>query len=124
MAIAVGMFYAVVGVTFALPANSAVGPIRVAWRLAAWAVSGIAFVSHLAYESRDSSAGAALRAAVAVAIGGFLLAAWINVRKPPMQSEQRETRARLALVVFPVVTGVPAFLAGWAGTAIVKRIRR
>jgi len=120
--------YPVVGITFAALANpSASGEMRVAWRLAAWLVSAAAFVAHLGYEYfglRNPPPRAALHAAVAVALGAFILAVWVNLHARWGASSHQSPLAPLALVVFPVVTGVPAFLVGLITLAAAARTRR
>src|SRR6266498_2346587 len=65
----VGAVYAIVGITFGLPASHAR-----AWRLAAWVVSGVAYAIHVSYERcwlRNSSLTAALHVALAAALGAL-----------------------------------------------------
>ena len=108
--------YSVVGITFALPTHSARShAVVVAWRLAAWLVSAATFGAHIAYEHfrvRNPPTGVALHAAVAVAFGAFLLALWVNVH----------ARSPLALIVFPAVTGVPAFVVALIAVTILARL--
>ena len=110
--------YPVVGITFALPTHSARShAVVVAWRLAAWLVSAVTFASHIAYEHfrvRNTPARVALHAAVAVAIGAFLLALWVSYQ---------HSRPLLALIVFPLVTGVPAFVVALIAVTILARLR-
>ena len=119
----VGMAYAVVGVAFAIPANSSASPHgRLAWRLAAWAASGAIFTAHLVYEHIRLGGfprRIACRVSAAVAIGAFALAARIDVRGAG--AHRGGARAALALVVFPVVTAVPAFVVGFAAASAVRR---
>jgi FtsH-binding integral membrane protein len=111
--------YPIVGVTFAIPANSAVSnEVRFGWRLAAWLVSALTFAIHIAYEhfrARNLPLRAASHVAGAVALGAFLLAVWVNFR-------HQSTRALLALIVFPVVTGVPAFVMALVTLAVLARV--
>jgi uncharacterized membrane protein len=111
--------YPIVGVTFAIPANSAASnEVRFGWRLAAWLVSAVTCACHIAYEhfrERNPPLRAALHVAGAVAIGAFLLAVWVNVR-------HQSARALLALIVFPAVTGVPAFLVAIVTLAVLARV--
>lgn len=119
--------YPVVGIAFAFPANSAASEIRFAWRLAAWLVCAAAFAAHVAHEhfrARNAPTRAALHAAVAVASGAFLLAVWVNVHAHWAASSQPHSLAPLALVLFPVVTGVPAFVVALVAVAVLARTRR
>lgn len=117
-----GIVYPIVGITFAVPAHSSAGQARAAWRLAAWLVCGAAFAAHLAYEHfrlRSPPGRAAWHVSVAVAFGAFVLAVWINAH--PHRSPSNRPQALLALVVFPVVTAVPAFLVALATSAVLSR---
>ena len=118
--ILVAAIYAVVGIlsgAFAREATSNQG--RVAWRLAAFVVSGIAFASHIAYEhfrSRTPPAVTAWHTALAVALGAFALAVAANVHEQFFASSHRGLLIGM-LVVWPVLTGVPAFLVAWGAAA-------
>jgi hypothetical protein len=109
LAVLVGITYAVIGVVFAWPAAH----VR-AWRLAAWLVSAALFAGHIAYERLglgNPSRRAALHVAVSVAIGAFGLAVGAVVHSLLVGSSSAHHRLVLiALVVWPVITGVPAFL--------------
>jgi len=115
------VIYPIVGVTFAIPANSAVGEVRFGWRLAAWLVSALTFAVHIAYEhfrERNPPLRAALHVAGAVAIGAFLLAVWVNVHS------HQKGYAPLALILFPAVTAVPAFVIAWPAALILRVLKR
>jgi hypothetical protein len=120
--------YPVVGITFAALANpSASSEMRVTWRLAAWLVSAAAFAAHLAYEYfrlQSSPLRAALHVSVAVALGAFALAVWVNVHAHWGASRQQSPLAPWALVVFPAVTGAPAFVVALVAVAVLARTRR
>src|SRR5207302_1754302 len=73
----VGVGYAFVGSTFAIPATHVK-----AWRLAAWVVSAFAYAAQIGYERfrlRNSPRCAALHVALAVALGAFGLAVSANI---------------------------------------------
>jgi hypothetical protein len=107
----IGALYALVGITFALPASHAR-----AWRLAAWMVSGAVYVVHLGFERfrlRNSSLISALRAALAAALGALGLAVGAIIHSFSVRSPAQHQRLLLvALLAWPVITGVPAFLVG------------
>lgn len=128
VAILVAIVYPIVGITFALPTNpSASHNTVVAWRLAAWLVSATAFAAHLVYEHtrlHNAPLRAALHTSLAVALGGFLMAVWILLHARLSGSTSQSPLAPLALVIFPVVTGVPAFLAAFVTLTILARIRQ
>jgi len=120
--------YPVVGITFAALANPSVSnAMRVTWRLAAWLVSAGAFAAHLGYEHfrlRNAPPRAAWHVSLAVALGAFVLAVWINVHAHWGASGHQSPLAPLALVVFPAVTGAPAFVVAFVAVAVLARTRR
>ncbi len=128
MAIFFAIVYPVVGIAFGALANPSVSnEMRITWRLAAWLVSAAAFAAHVGYEHfrlRSSPLRAALHVAVAVALGAFALAVWVNVHAHWSASSHQSPLAPVALVVFPVVTGVPAFLVALVAVAVLARTRR
>lgn len=104
-----GAWYAVVGITFALPATDVQ-----AWRLAAWVVSAIGYAAHIRYERLRlprSPSSAALHVAVGVALGAFGLAVGANLHSLFTDSPHpRRLLLLLSLAIWPVITAVPAFL--------------
>jgi len=124
-AAAAGASYLAVGIGFAELARMVPSSeMRLFWRLGAWAASFAILAAHLVFETRrHPPRRAAFHAAVGVALGAFGLAAWINLHAPA-RSGRRNVLVPLALVVFPVVTGIPAFLGAWAAAAVLARRRR
>src|SRR5690349_17840366 len=107
-AVLVGIGYALVGIGFAVPATH----VR-AWRLAAWIVSAIGFAAHIAYERfrlRNSPVLAALHVAFGAALGGFGLAVGANIHSLFVASSQHRPLLLPSLAIWPVVTGLPAFV--------------
>lgn len=106
-AILFGIGYFLVGRVFAVPGEHAR-----AWRLAAWVVSFVIFWAHFRHEQTRRGRSphvVALHVATAVAIGAFGLAVAGMMRSLSVQHALRPTWL-LALVLFPLVTAVPAFL--------------
>lgn len=106
-ALLIGVVYFVIGKVFSLPADH----VQV-WRLAAWLVSAAAYAAHIWYEHftlRNSPRFAALHVAVAVAIGAFALAVAAMIHSLTTTSTIRPMWL-LAVVLWPILTGVPAFL--------------
>ena len=104
----VGVLYGVIGIVFALPSNQ----VHM-WRLGAWAASAAIYAAHIAYEHfrlRHSPRRTASHVAVAVAIGGFTLAVGAAIHSLFAPPNYARSRFALALVVWPVITAVPAFL--------------
>jgi hypothetical protein len=122
----VGAGYALVGVVFAEFARISAGrEMRRFWRLSAWVVSFALLAAHLTHETRGrspESPRAAFHVALGVALGAFGLAVWINLQ-PRTVAAPKSPLAPLALVVFPVVTGIPAFLGAWAAASVMARRR-
>jgi hypothetical protein len=124
MALLVAVVYPVIGITFAAFGNPAVSNAVRAWRLAAWLVSAAAFAAHLGYESfrlRSSPSRGASHASAAVALGAFGLAVWVLLHAHWGASGHQSPLAPLALIVFPVVTGVPAFVVGLVVLVLLNR---
>ena len=124
-AMLVALVYPIVGVVFSLPPSSRTTAI--AWRLAAWLVAAVTFAIHLGYEHRrfgNSPIRAALHASAAVAMGAILLAIWIIARGYWSGLAQQRPLAPLALVIFPIAAGVPAFLAGLGVLTVLRWFQR
>jgi hypothetical protein len=104
-----GLLYALVGITFAVPDTH----VRF-WRLAAWAVCGVAYVGHVAYEHfrlRQTPRSAAIHLATAAGLGALGLAIGANVNSLFAASSAQSQRLLLiALVVWPLMVAIPAFL--------------
>jgi hypothetical protein len=106
--VVVGFLYGSVGILFGLPSTH----LRF-WRLAAWAVSGVVYAGHIAYECyglKSRAIKTAAHAAIAVAIGAFLLAVWASLHAAFVSSSAPYWRFLIALVAWPIITAVPAFL--------------
>ena len=125
MAVIVGVLYLVIGLVTAELANHAGSiPLRTAWRASAFVLSAIVFAWHVRYEHVRRGAMAlksAQRAALAVAIGGFLLAASANVHSMMTHTGNRGLLS-LALVVWPLMLGLPAFVAAWVAAIALDRM--
>ena len=118
VALLVGVVYFLIGRVFALPADH----VR-AWRLAAWIVSGCAYAAHIGYERfrlRNSTRLTALHVALAAALGAFALAFAGMIQSLSNTSTIRPTWL-LALVIWPAVTAIPAFLVALAAGAVLSR---
>jgi hypothetical protein len=120
VAILAGASYGFIGIVFGLPSSH----VRI-WRLAAWAVSGVVYMCHLAYER--SWVGAlplttATHVAVAVAIGGFLLAVGATVHAATVSSHAPYWRFVVALILWPIITAVPAFFVALVLTSVLSRL--
>ncbi len=124
--ILVAVAYVGIGIVFATLAKSADADHVRLWRLAGWVASAAVAAAHVGYEHYrlgSSPRPTALHAAGAVALGAFGVALAANVhwlfadtrgQRPPL----------LALLVWPVITAVPAFLVALAVAALLARSSR
>ena len=117
-----GGVYFIVGVVFgelARWAGSEQG--QLGWRLTAWVVSAFVFAAHIAHEHfrlRTRATVLALHAALAAALGAFLLAAAATLHAVRLTSHAPLWLYLLALVLWPLMTGVPAFVAAFVGAKV------
>jgi len=119
-ALLVGLAYFLIGRVFAAPATN-----QHLWRLAAWVLSGAVYAAQIWYEHfrlRSPPRSTALHAALAVAIGAFLLALAGMIRS--LSTESLRPAWLLALVIWPAVTAAPAFLVAFVAAAVLARLTR
>lgn len=121
----VGAIYLVAGLLFADLASSASShQMVVAWRLAAWVVSAIAFGAHIGYELfrlGNSPPRTALHASLGAAIGALGLAAAASIHA--LTAATHPHFPAWALVVWPLITAIPAFVVALAVAAVLARTR-
>src|SRR5262245_40299305 len=119
-ALLAGTLYLMIGVGFA-PLSV---PSVFFWRLAAWIVSAVVYGIHIGYEhlrARNSPRSTALHVAIGAALGAFGLAAAANIHS--LRTGMGNLRLlRIALLVWPLITGVPAFVVALVGTAVLARL--
>lgn len=118
-AMVAGVVYLIIGRTFALPSDH----VR-EWRVAAWLFSAVAYAIHIWYERfrvNHPPRSAAFHVAIGVAIGGFgiALAGMLNSLS---KSSAITPNWLLALILFPAVTAIPAFLVAWALAALTNKV--
>jgi hypothetical protein len=117
------MVYLIVGVAF--PNPSASNKMQFIWRLAAWLTCVVAFAIHIGLEHfrlRNSPRRTALHTSLSVALGACGLAAAANIHALKTGTGNQRLLA-LALVIWPIITGVPAFVAALIAAAVLARIR-
>ena len=118
-----GMVYLVVGVAFPNPPAS--NELQFIWRLAAWLICAVTFAIHIGFEYlrlRNSPRRTALHAALSVALGAFALAAAANIHALTAGTGNRRLLA-MALMIWPIMTGVPAFVVALAAASGLARVR-
>lgn len=127
-AIAAGVAYFVIGRGSAELDPFVPDAGRFAWRLASWILSAIVFATHIGYERRrigSAPRAMALHVSAAVGFGGFLLAAAAMVHAWIVEPQASHTRFLLALILWPVITALPAFVVALlAGTVLARLPRR
>ena len=114
MVILIGMTYLAVGLASAELAKSAPSDqIRFLWRLSPFIISGMVFVAHIVHEhfrEVNTAKWTAVLASLAVAVGAFGLALITNIHDLGSATGYRP-RMLVAFVTWPLLTGVPAFVA-------------
>ena len=125
--ILVGVLYLAVGIaSSALAGAAASDQMRSFWRLSAFVLSAVVFAAHIAYEHfrlRNTARPTAWHASLAVAFGGLGLALMANIHDLGTASGYRP-RMLIALVAWPLLTGVPAFIVAMvvaAGLGVKRR---
>jgi len=116
-----GVAYFVIGMVTAALARGSHAAVA-AWRLTAWALSAVVYAAQIWFEVRRSGAapvGSAVRAAAAVALGGFLLAVAATVHALSL-GRARVGPQLVALVAWPVLLAIPAFLVALAAAAVLR----
>ena len=124
-ALLAAVLYPAVGIGFAF-LDSYAEPSRIRfWRLTAWLVSAIVFSAHLVYEQRwnPSPLRTASHTSMAVALGAFILACWILAHARVINASQGPL-APLALILFPLLTGLPAFVIALVAAGLASKLRR
>ena len=114
--------YLVIGLAFPVFASSAPSSV-ILWRRLAWLVSGVAFAAHICYEHfrlGSSTRTTATRASMAAAAGACGLAVVANVHGWVVGSSHKGALA-IALVGWPLLTAVPAFLVAIVAAAVLNR---
>ena len=115
-----GAVYLLVGRVSTLPTSN----VDI-WRLAAWVISAVTFTTHFWYEHfrlRSAYRAAALHVATAVAVGAFGLAVAAMIHSLSTTGGIRPVWL-LAVILWPAITAVPAFLAALAAGAILTLLR-
>jgi uncharacterized membrane protein (DUF4010 family) len=122
-AILFGTMYAIAGIAF--PNPSAPNETQFMWRLAAWLTCAVAFAIHIGFEHmrlRNSPFCTALHASAAVALGALALAVAAIIHALTAGTGNQGLLA-LAPVIWPILTGVPAFVVAFAAAAGLARVR-
>ena len=125
--IAAGILYFVVGYGSAVLDPSLPDRARFWWRLTAWLISAVVFAVHIGYERfrlRDAPRVLALHTAAAVALGAFLIATAALVHATTVAEHAPYSRFVVALVIWPIITAVPAFVVALVASALLVQLPR
>ena len=127
IALFTGLVYFVIAIGFGAFARWAeTASMRVNWNRLAFLASGIIFLVHIGYEHfrlRSSPRVTATHVALAVAFGAFALAVSANIHELWSAAGYRP-RLLVALPVWPILTGVPAFIVALIAAAVLNFKRR
>src|SRR5438445_537856 len=95
-----------------------------AWGPGRVGASGPPGSKHSRARGAGSARTTAWRAALAVALGAFGIAVAANVHALAASSRQHSLAHVLSLILWPVMTALPAFLVAWAAAAGLSLERR
>jgi hypothetical protein len=119
--------YIAVGIGFAEFSDLAkTNAIRLMWRRLAWLVCGVGFAAHILYGSfrlKNRPRVTAIQAAVAAAVAAGGLAVAANMHEWRTASRYRPSIA-MALVAWPLLIAIPAFVVATICAALLDRWRR
>jgi hypothetical protein len=96
-------------------------------RLAAWILSAFAFGGHIWFEEfrrHGSAATTAFRVSLAVAIGAFLLGLAATIHATMVVSHAPYWQHLIALVAWPALTAIPAFVVALLTGALLRLMVR
>src|SRR5262245_15224354 len=127
IAIVAALLYFVVGYGSAALDPSVPERARFMWRLSAWLISAAVFAAHIGYEHfrlGDSPRTLALHTAAAVALGAFLIASAAAVHATTVTAHAPYWQFLLALLLWPVITALPAFLVALVAGVLLAHLPR
>jgi hypothetical protein len=122
-AVIFGVAYFLIGVVFPNPPAS--DSMQFAWRLAAWVLFSAVFAIHIGVEHfkfRNTPRTTALHVGAGMALGAFAIAVAANVHSLRFGTGNRTLMAA-ALVIWPLLAGLPAFAVAWASATMLTKLR-
>ena len=123
MVLLVAASYLAVGIAFPQFSDSAT---TLMWRRLAWLVCCVGFAAHILYGTLrlgNSPRMTAMHASLAAALGACGLAVAANLHEWRTASRYRPSIAT-ALVAWPFLTAIPAFVVAIIGASSLDRLRR
>ena len=116
--------YLVIGIAFGAFSDwAATNTGRLLWRRLAWLVSGVGFAAHIAYghfRLGNPPRRTAMHVSIAAALGAGGLAVAANLHEWIAAPPYRPSIV-IALLAWPLLTVVPAFLAAIVATSVLNR---
>jgi hypothetical protein len=123
----VALVYLIAGLAFgALAGNAVSHQMVVTWRLGAWLLSAIAFATHILFDlfrARFTPSATAFHAAIGAALGSLGLAAAATIHAH-LSATAHRFPALLALITWPLLTGLPAFVVAFVVASVLVRARK
>jgi len=123
----IGAIYFLDGFVFGLFAGwSKSHTTVIIWRLVAWLTSAVLFTGHIWYEHYRFSCSprkTALHTSSAAAVGIFGLAVAANIHAQFVSSANQILLA-LSLVIWPILTAVPAFIVAFVITSVLQHYHK
>jgi len=123
----IGVIYCLDGIVFSMFAGwSKSYTLVIIWRMAAWLTSAMLFAGHIWYEYYrfgNSPRKTALHTSSAAAVGAFglALAAIIHAQ---FVSSANQILLALSLILWPILTAVPAFIVSFAITFVLQHFHK
>jgi hypothetical protein len=119
----IGVIYCLDGIVFGMFAGwSKSHTMAIVWRLASWLTCAVLFAVHIWYEHyrfSNSPRKTALHTSSAAGIGAFGLAVAANIHAQFVSSANQILLA-LSLVIWPILTALPAFIVALVITSILQ----
>jgi hypothetical protein len=124
----VGVLYCSIGIVFGnLGGSASSHQLLLVSRWAAWVVSAILVGGHIVYEQvrlRSSPRITALHVSSAAGLGAFGLAVAANVHAQTLAAHQAPLLLILSLVIWPVMTALPAFVVALVAAMLLAQVWR
>ena len=117
------LVYLVIAVAFPNPPAS--NKMQFMWRLGAWLAAALAFAIHIGFEHfrfRNSPQRTAFHVCAAVSLGAFGLAVVANIHALRTGTGNHRLLGS-ALLIWPIITGLPAFIVALVAAAVLARLR-
>jgi hypothetical protein len=118
------LYFAITVTTGALAAMAQSDRAQFLWRLSAFIFSGLLFLCHIAYEQfriHSTPKATAVHTTIAVAIGALALAVSANMNDLVSSTGYR-WRMLLALLLWPILTAVPAFVSALILATVIRKL--